>query len=102
MTVSPMAQVDVLLESGRRVAAPAGGGDPVEVVVATAADVAGWGGELLEGVYIVGSGDTGVASTFIALGATYATIMSASALGFRAALAVGETGILLTFRLHPH
>eukprot|EP01051_Picozoa_sp_SAG22_P013761 SAG22_NODE_1579_length_4066_cov_7.513486_2_plen_466_part_00 len=84
--LGPVGAVEVALEGGRRVAMPAGGGGggaAEEVVVATAADVASWGGELAEGVYLVGTGDTGVAATFLTLGGGYALLMSAAAFGFR-------------------
>jgi MFS family permease len=54
------ADIEVSLEGGRRVAEFGGGS--AEVVVATVSDLASWGpGVLQEGVYVVGTGDTGVA-----------------------------------------
>ena len=55
-------------------------GDTVEVVVATAAELAKLPGGLAEGVYVVGTGDTGVASAMYTLAATYyCTIMVGAA-----------------------
>ena len=96
--LGPAAEVDVSLENGLRVVDVAAvaadnsnggsgdGGEKVEVVVATAADLdlSGWGASALqEGVYIVGSGDTGVAATFGTLGATYFSVMALGAMFFR-------------------
>ena len=56
------------------------GGSSVEVVVATAADLSKLPGALVEGVYVVGTGDTGVASAMYTLaGLYYCTIMIGSA-----------------------
>ena len=63
-------------------------GEAREVVVASAADlakstldVAALG--LEEGVYLVGMGDTGAASTFFTLGALYATVMAVASFQYR-------------------
>eukprot|EP00750_Incisomonas_marina_P004608 INCI13485.5.p1 GENE.INCI13485.5~~INCI13485.5.p1 ORF type:complete len:544 (+),score=92.72 INCI13485.5:569-2200(+) len=47
--------------------------DGIEVMVASAADALRTSGILHDGVYVVGSGDTGTASTFFTLGAFYFT-----------------------------
>jgi hypothetical protein len=55
-----------------------------EVVVATAADIASCSFDgLQEGVYLVGTGSTGVAETFACLGIMYASIMTATSFVFR-------------------
>jgi hypothetical protein len=51
-----------------------------EVVVATADDVASLPGGLVEGVYVVGTGDTGAAAAMRSLSAGYLGLMSAGAL----------------------
>ena len=50
-------------------------GEMKEVVVATAAEVSKLPGELAEGVYVVGTGSTGVAETFLALGTLHFAAM---------------------------
>ena len=56
------------------------GGRSVEVVVATAADLAKLPGALAEGVYVAGTGDTGVANAMYTLaGLYYCSIMIGSA-----------------------
>ena len=54
-----------------------------EVVVATQADIAQLGIDLSEGVYLVGTGNTGAASAFLCLGAVYFSMMMAGAFGNR-------------------
>jgi hypothetical protein len=56
-----------------------------EVVIANAQHVAAApvGHVLEEGVYLVGTGSTGTAETFLALGGIYATVMMAAALTFK-------------------
>ncbi len=59
------------------------GGRSVEVVVATAADVARLPGALAEGVYVVGTGDTGVAASMFTLAGLYYAAISLGALTVR-------------------
>jgi len=54
-----------------------------EVVVASVSDMAKVSVSGPEGVYIVGTGDTGVASTFITLGIIYFVVMTIAAFAFR-------------------
>ncbi len=70
--------VKLVTEGGVRFAEVAG--KKVEVIVAGAADVSG---DLLEGVYVVGTGDTGTASTFITLGAVYFVVMFIASFSYR-------------------
>ena len=72
----------VVTEGGVRMA-DIGGGQMGEVVVATSADVAGTA--LEAGVYVVGTGDTGVAATFVTVGLLYGSIMAAAASQHRVA-----------------
>ena len=59
------------------------GGESVEVVVATAAELARLPGSLAEGVYVVGSGDTGVAASMLTLAGGYWCTIMAGALSVR-------------------
>ena len=59
--------VALVTEEGRRFAETAAG--KVEVVIASANQAASFGGEA--GVYVVGTGETGAASTFLTLGIAY-------------------------------
>lgn len=70
--------VNLVTEGGVRFAEVAG--KKMEVVVAGAADVSGG---LLEGVYVVGTGNTGAASTFITLGIVYFVVMIAASFSYR-------------------
>ncbi len=70
--------VNLVTEGGVRFAEVAG--KKVEVVVAAAADVSGG---LLEGVYVVGTGNTGAASTFITLGLVYFVVMIVASFSYR-------------------
>jgi len=54
-------------------------GVPVEVVTATAADLSRLPGALAEGVYVVGTGDTGIANSMFTLAAAYYCTISAGA-----------------------
>jgi hypothetical protein len=58
-------------------------GSSVEVVVATAAELARLPGALQEGVYVVGTGDTGVSSAMFTLAATYYCTIMAGAFAVR-------------------
>ena len=71
----------LITEQGRRFAET--GGQLVEVVVAGAADVPAMIVPELEGVYVVGTGGTGVAQTFFTLGIAYFLIMLVASFFFR-------------------
>ena len=73
--------VALTVEQGRRFAEV--GGQFVEVVVATAADIPAMILPEVEGVYVVGTGDTGAAQTFFALGSIYFLIMLAASFFYR-------------------
>lgn len=70
--------VKLVTEGGVRFAEVAG--EKVEVIVAGVADVSGG---LLEGVYVVGTGNTGAASTFITLGLVYFVVMIIASFSYR-------------------
>ncbi|WP_271273259.1 OFA family MFS transporter [Aliamphritea hakodatensis] len=76
-----VANVSLITENGRRFAEVAG--NKVEVVVASAADMAKVPVPGPEGVYAVGTGDTGAASVFITLGVVYFIIMMIAAFSYR-------------------
>lgn len=59
------------------------GGAQQEVIVASATDVAPFGETLNAGVYAVGTGDTGAATTFLVLGLVYLVVMLAAAFAYR-------------------
>ncbi|MEM6615882.1 MAG: OFA family MFS transporter [Pseudomonadota bacterium] len=71
--------VSLITEGGRRFAETASG--PVEVVVATAEQAAVFGGDA--GVYVVGTGNTGAAATFLTLGIVYFCVMMFAAFQYR-------------------
>jgi len=71
--------VSLITEGGKRFAETANG--LVEVVVANATQAAQFGGEA--GVYVVGTGDTGVAGTFMTLGIVYFVVMMFAAFQYR-------------------
>ncbi|MEM1364958.1 MAG: OFA family MFS transporter [Pseudomonadota bacterium] len=71
--------VALVTEGGRRFAETASG--TVEVVVATAQQAAAFGGEA--GIYVVGTGNTGAASTFMTLGIIYFAVMMFAAFQYR-------------------
>ncbi len=71
--------VKLVTEEGRRYAETANG--LVEVVVANASQAAAVGGEA--GVYVVGTGNTGAAATFLTLGIVYFCIMVIAAFQYR-------------------
>ncbi len=54
-----------------------------EVIVASAADVAGFGADALPGVYAVGTGNTGVGATFVVLGLLYLGVMLLASFAYR-------------------
>jgi MFS family permease len=74
-------EVNLVTEGGRRFAEIAG--EMREVVVVGANDVAGMIVRGAEGVYAVGTGDVGVAGTFITLGVIYFVVMMAAAFSYR-------------------
>ncbi|MEM9637166.1 MAG: OFA family MFS transporter [Pseudomonadota bacterium] len=71
--------VALVTEGGRRFAETASG--KVEVVVASAQQAAAFGGEA--GVYVVGTGNTGAAATFMTLGIVYFCVMVFAAFQYR-------------------
>ena len=73
--------VNLITESGKRFATVAG--EKVEVVVAGAADIAKLAVEIQEGVYVVGTGNSGTALTFITLGIIYFVVMMVAAFSYR-------------------
>ena len=73
--------VNLITEGGRRFVDVAG--DKLEVVVASVADMAKVPVNGPEGIYVVGTGDTGAASVFITLGIVYFIIMVLAAFSFR-------------------
>lgn len=73
--------INLVTEGGRRFADVAG--QQVEVVVASVADMAKMPIAGPEGVYVVGTGSTGVASVFITLGVIYFFIMLIAAFSYR-------------------
>ncbi|ANG62952.1 MFS transporter permease [Marinobacterium aestuarii] len=76
-----VADINLITESGRRFAEVAG--QKLEVVVATAADMAKLPVSGPEGVYVVDTGNTGVASVFITLGIVYFIVMTIAAFSYR-------------------
>jgi MFS family permease len=73
--------VNLVTESGRRFVESAG--EKLQVVVASAADVAKLPGDLAEGVYVVGTGGTGATATFLTLGILYFAVMMIAAFSYR-------------------
>ncbi len=76
-----VADVSLVTEAGRRFAEVAG--DKVEVVIATVSDMNKMPIPGPEGVYVVGTGETGVASVFFTLGIVYFIVMTIAAFSFR-------------------
>ena len=76
-----VADVPLITEAGRRFAQVAG--ERVEVVVASAADMAKLPVPGAEGVYVVGTGDTGISSVFITLGIVYFIVMIIASFSYR-------------------
>jgi MFS family permease len=74
-------QVNLVTEGGRRFAEIAG--QMREVVVVGANDVAGMIVRGAEGVYVVGTGNVGVAGTFVTLGLVYFVVMLLAAFSYR-------------------
>lgn len=73
--------VDLFNESGKRFATIAG--EKIEVVVTSTADMATLPFDAEAGVYAVGTGNTGVFSTFIVLGIAYLIIMFLASISYR-------------------
>lgn len=73
--------VTLVTEGGRQFAETAAG--KVEVVVASAAQAAALPGGGEAGVYVVGTGNTGAAATFLALGIGYFVVMIVAAFLYR-------------------
>ncbi|MGY0311991.1 OFA family MFS transporter [Alteromonas macleodii] len=71
--------VALVTEEGRRFAETAAG--KVEVVIASANQAASFDGEA--GVYVVGTGETGAASTFLTLGIAYFIVMMFASFQYR-------------------
>nr|WP_287258678.1 OFA family MFS transporter [Thioclava sp.] len=71
--------VATVVENGRVFAETAAG--KVEVVVASAAQAASFGGDA--GVYVVGTGNTGAAQTFMTLGIVYFIVMILASFQYR-------------------
>lgn len=71
--LGPAEDVGLVTEAGRRFAEVAG--ELKEVVVASASDLANLPGDLAEGVYVVGTGDSGTALTFLSLAGGYLVLM---------------------------
>ncbi len=74
-------QVSLVTEGGRRFAEVAG--QMREVVVVGANDVAGMIQRGAQGVYAVGTGNVGVAETFLTLGLIYLVVMLAASFSYR-------------------
>jgi MFS family permease len=79
--LGPVDQVSLVTEGGRRFAQMAG--ELREVVVVGANDVSGMIVRGAEGVYAVGTGNVGVAETFVTLGLIYFVVMLAAAFSYR-------------------
>ena len=79
--LGPADTVPLVTEAGRRFAEVAG--VLQEVVVAGAADVRGMTIPGPEGVYVVGSGATGAAETFMVIGSIYLVVMLLAAFSYR-------------------
>jgi MFS family permease len=73
--------VNLVTEGGKRMADF--NGQMVEVVVASAKQVAGTPIPLQEGVYVAGTGNTGAAATFFTLGIVYFVVMIIAAFSYR-------------------
>ncbi|WP_343561919.1 OFA family MFS transporter [Kiloniella sp. b19] len=73
--------VQLVTEGGRQFAQTANG--LIEVVVASASQAAALPGGGEAGVYVVGSGNTGAASTFVTLGIVYFIVMVIAAFSYR-------------------
>lgn len=79
--LGPAANVELITEQGRRLAEVAG--SLREVIVVGSSDLSSMIVPGPEGVYVVGTGDTGVASTFLVLGVAYCAVMLAASFTYR-------------------
>ena len=79
--LGPLGSIDLVTEGGRRLAEV--NGQMVEVVLAGAKEVAAAPVALQEGIYVVGTGNTGAAGTFFTLGIAYLLVMIVAALSYR-------------------
>ncbi len=73
--------INLITDSGVRYAQTAAG--KVEVIVASAADVAPFGSDALPGIYAVGTGNTGAFMTFLTLGVSYLIVMLIASFCYR-------------------
>ena len=73
--------VNLITEEGKRFVNIAG--EKVEIVVAGATDIAKLAVEIPEGIYVVGTGNTGAALAFISLGVIYFVVMMIAAFSYR-------------------
>ncbi|WP_050526851.1 OFA family MFS transporter [Pseudorhodobacter aquimaris] len=71
--------VATMVENGRVFAQTAAG--QVEVVIASAAQAADFGGQA--GIYVIGTGETGASQTFLTLGIVYFVVMILAAFQYR-------------------
>ena len=76
-----IADLKLVTQTGKRFAEVAG--ELKEVVIVGANDLAGMIVPGSEGVYVVGTGSTGVAQTFVAIGIIYFVVMMLAALAYR-------------------
>lgn len=76
-----VSELNLITEAGRRYAEVAG--QRVEVVIASASDMLKAPVPGPEGVYVVGTGSTGVTSVFLTLGIVYFIVMTLAAFSFR-------------------
>ena len=79
--LGPASDINLVTEAGRRYADIAG--SLQEVVVAGAAEIRALPIPGPEGVYVVGTGDSGVAGTFIAIGLIYLVVMLIASFSYR-------------------
>ncbi|MBL3594684.1 OFA family MFS transporter [Rhodovulum sulfidophilum] len=79
--LGPREAVATVTEGGRLFAETASG--RLEVVIASAAQAAELPGGGAAGVYVVGTGDTGAAATFLVLGVAYLVVMTIAAFSYR-------------------
>jgi MFS family permease len=73
--------LNMVTENGVRYVQTAAGKQ--EVIVASAADVSQFGDSMSAGVYAVGTGNTGAATTFLVLGLLYLVVMLIAAFAYR-------------------
>jgi hypothetical protein len=84
--LGPVDSLHLSTHQGARYATHPLTGENVNVVIANASDLATSHFKgLAEGVYVVGSGSTGVAETLMTFGATYFVVMAAASLFYRSA-----------------